>query len=146
MKYYLVKMTDGGEPPVYEHIVCEKCLKAGRIELNIESKTPVTDKGATCSICEYWDNTDKKERQILKAHGRNLPVCPKCGSWNALLDEREWDPDNSDIPLVKMFRCRDCGWTIRADRTTVIILEVDKPGMGHLTTFHEVRWIPGERY
>jgi tRNA(Ile2) C34 agmatinyltransferase TiaS len=66
------------------------------------------------------------------------PICPKCEHWNAMLDD--------GYPPDKQFKCRDCGHSVRADQVEVVIWELDKPGMGEDSTYHEINRIPGEKY
>ena len=72
----------------------------------------------------------------------NAPECPKCKRWNALLDGCRHEPD----AMIKIFECRDCGWKVDATDLIIVLKKRDKPGMGHMTTFHVVKEIPGEEF
>ena len=84
---------------------------------------------------------DENDRIILERPGDNAPTCPACGNWNAMLDKRDPHRDYKD-----MFRCRDCGFDVDKDQAVIIVLQLDKPGMGVRSTYHEVRRIPGETF
>jgi hypothetical protein len=83
---------------------------------------------------EIW-NESKIE---LIAPIGSAPICPKCEHWNAMLDD--------GYPPDKHFKCRDCGHSVRADQAEVVIWELDTPGMGDQSTYHEINRIPGEKY
>jgi len=84
---------------------------------------------------------DESDRLILETPGDNAPTCPACGNWNAMLHKR--DPDRD---YKSMHCCRDCGFAVDKDKTVIACLELDKPGMGTQSTYHEVRRIPGDAF
>ena len=84
----------------------------------------------------------KMNRTEIKVYGSNLPVCPKCGNHNALLDYRDFDQEDRPMYL----ECRDCNFKIYANETTVIFLQLDKPGMGIDSTYTEIKRMDGEKW
>ncbi len=70
------------------------------------------------------------------------PVCPKCGHWNAMLDKIIYKKDG----YVKLFKCRDCGFEIAANKVIIEIQEADAFCMGNQTTYHTIESIFGENY
>jgi predicted RNA-binding Zn-ribbon protein involved in translation (DUF1610 family) len=72
----------------------------------------------------------------LKAPVGTAPICPACGNHNAMLDHRFVDSG-------KGFKCRDCGYMVRSHDVVIVILELDKPGMGNQSTYHEINRIEG---
>jgi DNA-directed RNA polymerase subunit M/transcription elongation factor TFIIS len=63
----------------------------------------------------------KLEEDEIKLHvpRGNAPTCPKCGNWNALLDKTRQSIQDESIILY--FECRDCGYTVRADKCKEVI-------------------------
>jgi len=59
----------------------------------------------------------------------NAPECPKCGHWNALLDERDFAAGK-----VK-FICRDCNFSVLGENLRIVMKKLDRPGMGNLSTY-----------
>ena len=45
------------------------------------------------------------EKTQLKMNGRDMPSCPKCNGYNAMLGAGYYDG-------VSAYRCRDCGYTV----------------------------------
>jgi hypothetical protein len=71
----------------------------------------------------------------------NAPECPSCGHWNALLDDYEGAPD-----YKRLFKCRDCGFTIDKEDAIVTVKTLDKPGMGNASTYTPSYCVKGECY
>ena len=78
----------------------------------------------------------------------NAPECPSCKNWNALLDSSSLgDPLLNHLdPPERIFVCRDCQYTVRARKLTIVLKKLDKPGIGNLSTYTPVKEIPGENF
>ena len=59
----------------------------------------------------------------------NMPECPKCKSWNALLDSRDYRTGKI------YFTCRDCHIEICADNIEIIPKTLDQAGRGNNSTY-----------
>lgn len=85
------------------------------------------------------------ERVRIEMVRGNAPECPACGHWNALLDDFVYgvDPDGDPV-RVEWLECRDCGYRVRWDQVTLVVKELDKPGMGARSTYHVVEEVDGD--
>ena len=82
-----------------------------------------------------------KERIRTESVRGNMPECPKCKNWNALLDGFDYTETR-----VHYYQCRDCGFKVNATDLVVVIKRLDKPGMGHLSTYTPELEVNGEDY
>lgn len=83
----------------------------------------------------------RAKKTALETVPGNAPECPNCGSWNALLDDYEGEPD-----YRQLFKCRDCGFKVFKDECIVTVKTLDKPGMGNRSTYTQSHCIKGENY
>lgn len=67
----------------------------------------------------------------------NMPECPQCKSWNALLDSRCY------VAGTKYFECRDCKLRIDCKDIVIITKTLDAAGMGHQSTHSVDREVDG---
>ena len=84
-----------------------------------------------------------KLRIQLIIRGTNLAICPYCGNGNAMLDYAKLD--DATGKTFEFYECRDCGMTVFDHEAVLVYTKLDAPGMGHLSTYTEVKRIDGER-
>ena len=75
------------------------------------------------------------ERTELIFRGTNLPICPKCGNGNAMLDKVGWTGER----YMVTYYCRDCGFEVIDTAAVLVYTELDKKNMGNMSTYTEVR-------
>ena len=81
-------------------------------------------------------------RTELIIRGTNLPICPKCGNGNAMLDYVTFfDEEKINI---EYYKCRDCGFQVFDYEAILVFTKLDKPGMGHLSTYTEVKRVDAD--
>jgi len=83
------------------------------------------------------------KRTELIFRGTNLAICPRCDNGNAMLDYPSYNVLRDRT--VERYECRDCGYQVYDFEAVLVYTELDKPGMGHLSTYTEVKRIDGER-
>lgn len=70
----------------------------------------------------------------------NMPECPKCRHWNALLDSRDYKTG------MVFFECRDCGFKVDAPDLIIVEKTLDAPGYGNYSTYTKQGEIPGHKW
>ena len=80
----------------------------------------------------------KIEMKVFGSDGSwNCPSCPKCGNGNAMLEKRQWIEEINNYDEI--YYCRDCGYEIDFEFVELVFMNLDKKGMGDLSTYTEVR-------
>ena len=84
------------------------------------------------------------DKIVMKARGGSAPICPSCSNCNAMLDQFDFDRRTKEGAPTKYFECRDCGYKIDGSDCDIALMKLDKPGMGNLSTYTEIKRITGD--
>jgi hypothetical protein len=89
---------------------------------------------------EKFEKVESNILMVIECAIGNSPECPRCKSWNALLDSF----DGNDDRFMQWFKCRDCGFTIPK---SCVVIQKKQHIKGTAGKYQEVgNPIPGKQF